>query len=200
MDRVTCRESCKRHMAVGGKVRRGKRGFSAMANDICTCKCTTIRLWRSFAVSEQLKPALVLVFVVVVVVLLLVLLLLVLVLVLVVVVVVVVVVLVVVVVVVVVVVAAAAAAAVVFCCSCSTSDFRIFVAPKTCQMGGVFVFFYTFGAKNTVNICKYQCFWRTGSPKPRYLRHGLLLVEKMTLFTMFLGKAAEVSETALLPP
>jgi len=34
MDRVTCRESCKRHMAVSGKVRRGKRGFSAMANDI----------------------------------------------------------------------------------------------------------------------------------------------------------------------
>ena len=55
MDRVTCRESCKRHMAVGGKVRRGKRGFSAMANDICTCKCTTIWLLCSLAVPEQLK-------------------------------------------------------------------------------------------------------------------------------------------------
>ena len=63
MDRVTCRESCKRHMAVGGKVRRGKRGFAAMANDRCTCKCTTIRLWCSFAVPEQLKSALVLVLV-----------------------------------------------------------------------------------------------------------------------------------------
>ena len=60
MDRVTCRESCKRHMAVGGKVLRGKRGFSAMANDICTCKCTTIWLLCSFAVPEELKSALVL--------------------------------------------------------------------------------------------------------------------------------------------
>ena len=57
IDRVTCRESCKRHMAVGGKVRRGKRGFSAMANDISTCKCTTIWLLCSFAVPEQLKSA-----------------------------------------------------------------------------------------------------------------------------------------------
>ena len=52
MDRVTCRESCKRHMAVGGKVPRGKRGFSAMANEIWTRKCTTIRLWCSFAVPK----------------------------------------------------------------------------------------------------------------------------------------------------
>ena len=72
MDRVTCRESCKRHMAVGGKVRRGKRGFSAMANGICTRKCTTIRLWCSFAVPEQLKSALVLVLVLVLLLLLLV--------------------------------------------------------------------------------------------------------------------------------
>ena len=43
MDRVTCRESCKRHMAVSGKVRRGKRGFSGMANDTCTWKCTRIQ-------------------------------------------------------------------------------------------------------------------------------------------------------------
>ena len=31
MDRVTCRESCKRHMAVSRKAWHGKRGYSAMA-------------------------------------------------------------------------------------------------------------------------------------------------------------------------
>ena len=31
-------------MAVSGQVRRGKRGLSAMANDICTCKRTRIQL------------------------------------------------------------------------------------------------------------------------------------------------------------
>ena len=65
MDRVTCRESCKRHMAVSGKVRRGKRGFSEMANDICTCKWNIIQLLCSFAVSQLLKSALVLVLVLV---------------------------------------------------------------------------------------------------------------------------------------
>ena len=68
MDRVTCRESCKRHMAVSGKVRRGKRGFSAMANDICTCKWTISQLSCSFAFPELLNPALVLVLVLLVVV------------------------------------------------------------------------------------------------------------------------------------
>ena len=48
---------------MGGKVRRGKRGFSAMANDICMRKCATIRLWCSFALPEQFKSALVLVLV-----------------------------------------------------------------------------------------------------------------------------------------
>ena len=60
----------KRHMAVSGKIRPGKRGFSAMANDICMCKCTRVQLLRSFAVPELLKSALVLVVVVVVVVVL----------------------------------------------------------------------------------------------------------------------------------
>ena len=72
MDRVTCRESCKRHIAVSGKVRRGKWGFSAMGNDICTCTCATIRLLCSFEVPELLKSALVLVLVVLVLLLLLV--------------------------------------------------------------------------------------------------------------------------------
>ena len=58
----------KRHMAVSGKIRCGKRGFSAMANDICMCKCTRMQLLRSFAVPELLKSALVLVLVLVVVV------------------------------------------------------------------------------------------------------------------------------------
>ena len=59
MDRVTCRESCKRHTAVSGKVRRGKRGFSAMANDIYTR--ARFQLLCGFAVPELLKSALVLV-------------------------------------------------------------------------------------------------------------------------------------------
>jgi hypothetical protein len=62
MDRVTCRESCKRHMAVSGKVRRGKRGFSAMANDIY--KRARFQLLCGFAVPELLKSALVVVLVV----------------------------------------------------------------------------------------------------------------------------------------
>ena len=69
-DRVTCRESCKKHMAVSGKARRGKRGFSAMAKDICTCKWTISQLSCSFAVPELLRPALVLVLVLLVVLLL----------------------------------------------------------------------------------------------------------------------------------
>ena len=52
-------------MAVSGKVRRGKRGFSEMANDICTCKWNIIQLLCSFAVSQLLKSALVLVLVLV---------------------------------------------------------------------------------------------------------------------------------------
>ena len=67
MDRVTCRESCKRHMAVSEKARRGKRGFSTMANDICTGKWTTSQLSCSFAFPELLKSALVLVLVLLVV-------------------------------------------------------------------------------------------------------------------------------------
>ena len=53
MDRITCRESCKCHMAVSGQVRRGKRGFPAMANDICTCKRTGI----SFCAARSSRTA-----------------------------------------------------------------------------------------------------------------------------------------------
>ena len=35
---------------------------------------------------------------------------------------------------------------------------------------------------------KYQCFWRVGSPKPRYLRCFLPLIAKSTVFTLFLGQ------------
>ena len=58
----------KRHMAVSGKIRRGKRGFSAMANDRCMCNCTRTQILCSFAAPELLKSALVLVLVLVVVV------------------------------------------------------------------------------------------------------------------------------------
>ena len=50
-------------MAVSGKVRCGKRGVSAMATDMCACKCTRIELLCRFAVPELLKSALVLVLV-----------------------------------------------------------------------------------------------------------------------------------------
>ena len=63
MDRVTCRESCKRHMGVSGQVRGGKQGFSEIANDICTCKGNITQLLCSFVVPKLLKSALVLVFV-----------------------------------------------------------------------------------------------------------------------------------------
>ena len=56
----------KRHMAVSGKIRRGKRGFSAMANDMCMCNCTRSQILCSFAAPEVLKSALVLVLVLVV--------------------------------------------------------------------------------------------------------------------------------------
>ena len=59
MDRVTCRE---RHMAVSGKVRCSKWGFSAMANDIY--KRARFQLLCGFAVPELLKSALVVVLVV----------------------------------------------------------------------------------------------------------------------------------------
>ena len=50
-------KAVKRHMAVSGKVRRGKRGFSAMANDIY--KRARFQLLCGFAVPELLKSALV---------------------------------------------------------------------------------------------------------------------------------------------
>ena len=71
MDRVTFRESCKRHMAVNGKVRRGKGGSSEMANDICRCRWNRIQLLCSFVVPELLKSVLVLVLLVVLVLVLL---------------------------------------------------------------------------------------------------------------------------------
>ena len=58
----------KRHMAVSRKIWRGKRGFSATANDICMCNCTRIQILCSFAAPELLKSALVLVLVLVLVV------------------------------------------------------------------------------------------------------------------------------------
>ena len=35
---------------------------------------------------------------------------------------------------------------------------------------------------------KYQCFWRVGSPKPRYLRCFLPPVANSTVFTVFFGQ------------
>ena len=71
VDMTSVKEGClwieshseKRHMAVSGKVWRGKRGFSEMANDICTCRWNIIQLLCSFVVHELLKSALVLVLV-----------------------------------------------------------------------------------------------------------------------------------------
>ena len=53
------------------------------------------------------------------------------------------------------------------------------------QIGGVFACFCIARSKKHR---KYQCFWRVGSPKPRYLRCFLPLVVKSTVFTVFFGQ------------
>ena len=53
------------------------------------------------------------------------------------------------------------------------------------QIGGVFACFYISRSKKHR---KYQCFWRVGSPKPRYLRCVLPLVVKSTVFIVFFGQ------------
>ena len=60
---VNALNESQRHMAVtvSGKIRRGKRGFSAMANDICMCNRARTQILCSFAAPELLKSALVLV-------------------------------------------------------------------------------------------------------------------------------------------
>ena len=59
--------------------------------------------------------------------------------------------------------------------------FSRFCDPKNRQIGGVF----TLEAKKH---CKYWCFFRFGSPKPRYLRCFWPLVAQITVFTMFFGQ------------
>jgi len=53
------------------------------------------------------------------------------------------------------------------------------------QIGGVFAYFCNSRSKKHR---KYRCFWRVGSPKPRYLRYFLPLVVKSTVFSVFLGQ------------
>ena len=59
------------------------------------------------------------------------------------------------------------------------------VVAENRQIGGVFACFCNSRSKKHR---KYQCFWRVGSPKPRYLRCFLPLVVKSTVFTVFFGQ------------
>jgi hypothetical protein len=59
------------------------------------------------------------------------------------------------------------------------------VVAENRQIGGVFACFCNSRSKKHR---KYQCFWRVGSPKPRYLRCFLPLVVKNTVFTVFFGQ------------
>jgi len=59
------------------------------------------------------------------------------------------------------------------------------VVAENRQIGGVFACFCNSRSKKHR---KYQCFWRVGSPKPRYLRCVLPLVAKSTVFTVFFGQ------------
>ena len=59
------------------------------------------------------------------------------------------------------------------------------VVAENRQIGGVFACFCNSRSKKRR---KYQCFWRVGSPKPRYLRCFLPLVVKNTVFTVFFGQ------------
>ena len=157
---------------MGGKVRRGKRGFSEMANDICTCKWNVIQLLCSFVVPELLKSALVFVLVLVLVRLLPFLLLLFLHLLLF-----LVVVDVVVVVVVVVAVVVVAAAHLIF---------AFLRAPENRQIGGVFAFFHTFGAKNTVDTGT-DVLSALETQNQNIYSVFVLLIAKITVFTIFFG-------------
>ena len=59
------------------------------------------------------------------------------------------------------------------------------VVAENRQIGGVFACFCNSRSKKHR---KYQCVWRIGSPKPRYLRCFLPLVVKSTVFTVFFGQ------------
>ena len=59
------------------------------------------------------------------------------------------------------------------------------VVAENRQIGGVFACFCIARSKKHR---KYQCFWRVGSPKPRYLRCFLPLAIKSTVFTVFFGQ------------
>ena len=59
------------------------------------------------------------------------------------------------------------------------------VVAENRQIGCVFACFCIARSKKHR---KYQCFWRVGSPKPRYLRCFLPLVVKSTVFTVFFGQ------------
>ena len=59
------------------------------------------------------------------------------------------------------------------------------VVSENRQIGGVFACFCNSRSKKHR---KYQCFWRVGSPKPRYLRCVLPLVAKNTVFPVFFGQ------------
>ena len=59
------------------------------------------------------------------------------------------------------------------------------VVAENRQIGGVFACFCNSRSKKHR---KYQCFWRVGSPKPRFSRCFLPLVAKSTVFRVFFGQ------------
>ena len=59
------------------------------------------------------------------------------------------------------------------------------VVAENRQIGGVSPCFCNSRSKKHR---KYQCFWRVGSPKPRYLRCFLPLVAKSTVFPVVFGQ------------
>ena len=68
------------------------------------------------------------------------------------------------------------------CCCCCCSFFLSPVVADNRQIGCVFTCFCTLRSKKHR---EYQCFWRFGSPKPRYLPCFFPLVAKITVFTVF---------------
>ena len=62
------------------------------------------------------------------------------------------------------------------------------VVAENRQIGGVFAYFCNSRSKKHR---KYQCFWRVGSPKPRYLRCFLPLVANYGIYSVFLASTQQ---------
>ena len=70
----------------------------------------------------------------------------------------------------------------------NTSDFCDCVGPEKSSNRLCWRIFFT---RPEQKHRKYQCFWRLGSPKPRYLRRFFLLLAKSTVFIVFFAPAEQ---------